>query len=219
MRVLKRLADNRRTDSLADKLRHERFALFLSLIAPLPRPLSILDLGGTQAFWEQMGAGEMQDVHITLLNVAPATVTRPGFAAVVGDAADLSAFADGQFDVVFSNSVIEHLGTFNHQQRMAAEAQRVGRRYFVQTPNCFFPIEPHFLFPFFQFLPIGMRVFLVSHLALGWNARYAERRAAEHLVRSIRLLSEREMRALFPDARIHREKFAGLTKSFIAYKV
>ena len=71
----------------------------------------------------------------------------------VGDAVDMPGISDGAFDVVFSNSVIEHVETYENQRRMAAEIRRVGRRYFVQTPNRHFPLEPHFLVPGFQLLP------------------------------------------------------------------
>ena len=60
-------------------------------------------------------------------------------------------FKDKSFDAVFSNSVIEHVGTFEDQKMMANEVIRVTNFYFIQTPNLYFPIEPHFLVPFFQF--------------------------------------------------------------------
>jgi 2-polyprenyl-3-methyl-5-hydroxy-6-metoxy-1,4-benzoquinol methylase len=70
-------------------------------------------------------------------------------------------FQNDEFDIVFSNSVIEHVGSYEEQNLMASEVRRVGKRYFIQTPNLFFPIEPHFLFPFFQFLPLDYRVTLI----------------------------------------------------------
>ena len=217
MPVLKKLADIRKNDSLAVRLRRKRFALFLSLIEPLPRPLTILDVGGTQRFWETMGFADERDVEITLLNLEKAKVSHPNFTSIIGDGRDLGRFKDGQFDVVFSNSVIEHVATFEEQQRMAREIVRTGKIYFVQTPNRYFPIEPHFLVPFFQFFPLRLQVFLITHFRLGWYRRLPDRREAEALARSIRLLTEREMRALFPAARIRKEKLLGLTKSFIAY--
>jgi hypothetical protein len=113
--------------------------------------------------------------------------------------------------------VIEHVGGAADQKRMADEVQRVGRRYFVQTPNRYFPIEPHFLFPGFQFLPEAAQVFLLSHFRLGTYEIVRDRDYARTLVREIRLLSLSEFRRLFPQATIHRERLVGLTKSFIAY--
>lgn len=83
--------------------------------------------------------------------------------------------------------------------------------------NAYFPIEPHFLFPYFQFLPVRVRVFLVRHFSLGWVDRTPDREAAGALVRSVRLLSASEMKKLFPQSTLYREKVLGLTKSFVAY--
>ena len=93
--------------------------------------------------------------------------------AVVGDATDLGAFADGQFDVAFSNSVIEHLFTYEAQSHMARELQRVGRAHWVQTPNFWFPIEPHFLVPAWHWLPEDARVAVLTRRGVGWAGRCA----------------------------------------------
>jgi hypothetical protein len=122
------------------------------------------------------------------------------------------------FDVVFSNSVIEHLGPrFADQKRMADEIRRVGKRYFVQTPNRYFPLEPHFLTPGFQFYPLDLRVWLVSNFNVGWYKRIPDKAKARREVESISLLSRDGVRRLFPGGRIYAEKIAGLTKSFVAY--
>jgi hypothetical protein len=210
------IADNRNPASLAAWMRRRRFTLFCALLEGPPKAASVLDVGGTLAFWQAMG--DLPDgLTVTLLNRKPQSGGLPrGFRSVSGDARALSEYAPGEFDVVFSNSVIEHVGTFADQQRMAAEVRRVGKRYFVQTPNLWFPIEPHFLLPFFQFYPQPVRVALTRRFALGWYPRMPDREQAARHVELHRLLTERELRALFPDARIHRERFAGLTKSLIA---
>jgi hypothetical protein len=216
MRVLRSVADNRRGGTLATRLRKKRFALFEALVRGLGRPLTILDLGGTQLFWETMGVEESEDIRVVLLNLTRTETSYANFISVVGDATDLSEFGDKQFDIVFSNSVIEHVGGYEQQCRMAREIQRVGRSYFVQTPNRYFPIEPHFLFPFFQFLPLWLKVYLVRHLDLGWYGRRIKNRdEAMRTVTSIRLLTSGELRAMFPEAAIVRERFLGLTKSFV----
>jgi hypothetical protein len=214
---LGRIFDNRRSDSLATQMRQRRFALFRSLLEPLPRPLRILDVGGVQAFWELMGFVGQNEFEIVLLNLATEHLNYANFRSVAGDARDLSDFADNEFDVVFSNSVIEHLGDFAGQQRMASEVQRVARRYFIQTPNRHFPLEPHFLFPWFQFLPRSLQVSMVQHFDMGWYRRQPEVQAATALVVEHRLLTEDELRRLFPTAELYHERFLGLTKSFVAY--
>jgi hypothetical protein len=126
-------------------------------------------------------------------------------------------FGDQEFDVVFSNSVIEHVGTFADQQAMASEVRRVGRRYFVQTPNKYFPIEPHFLVPGFQFLPVRLRAGWLARRRIGWYPKAASYEAALAEVTQIRLLSLSEFQRLFPEGQLFRERFFGLTKSFVIY--
>jgi hypothetical protein len=203
--------------TFARKMRKKRFALFETLITPLSRPLNILDVGGTQAFWELMELIH-DDLNITLYNVSHFNVSYPTLISVAGDARDMQEYEDKEFQIVFSNSVIEHVGSFAQQRQMADEVQRVGNRYYIQTPNRYFPLEPHFLFPCFQFLPVRFRVFLVTHFNLGWGGNIPDRQEALLAVKEIRLLTEKELKILFPGAKIYKEKLLGLTKSFIVYK-
>ena len=216
--ILRKAADYTQSDSPATKLRRKRFLIFNSLIANLPRPLNILDVGGTQIFWERMGFIEEPDVKIVLLNLSRVEVTYKNFTSVQGDARSMGAFTDQEFDVVFSNSVIEHVGGYDQQCQMAKEVKRVGKSYFIQTPNRFFPIEPHFLLPFFQFFPVGLKIFLVRHFDIGWYKKTPDKQKAAQLVSSIRLLTEKELRKLFPGANIYKEKLFSLTKSLIVYE-
>lgn len=214
--MLKNLADNRRADSLAARMRRRRFAFFRGLLDSLPRPIQVLDLGGTEGYWIGMGTENLRDLQITLLNLTMAPTTLPNVRSLAGDARHLD-FSDRSFDVVFSNSVIEHVGEANDQGRMAEEARRVGKKYFIQTPNRYFPLEPHFLFPLFQFLPVAVRVWLVQHFDLGWFKRTPLLEQAREIVTGIRLLSKIDMQRFFPGCRIHEEKVLGLTKSITAY--
>jgi hypothetical protein len=208
-----RLADNRDPQSIAGRLRRRRFAMLQRLLAAVPHPVRILDVGGRQGYWDV--AAPDFDAHVTLLNVEPQAVTRAGFEFALGDARSLARFGDKSFDLVFSNSVIEHVGDRSDQQAVADEIRRVGVRYYVQTPNYGFPIEPHFLFPGFQFLPVSARVALLTRFQLGWMPRTPDPEEARRVVESVRLLRERDLAALFPDGELHRETFAGLTKSLI----
>jgi ubiquinone/menaquinone biosynthesis C-methylase UbiE len=140
------------------------------------------------------------------------------FSSVKGDARNLSEYKDKEFDIVFSNSVIEHLFTKENQKKMADEIRRVGKNYYVQTPNFYFPIEPHWLFPCFQFLPYNMRVFLTRHFNLGNYPKSSTKEKAMQRVDEVKLLSEKEMKQLFPDGKVYREKFIGMTKSVTMYK-
>jgi len=212
MRILRNLASSQNANSLGVRMRRERFALFAHLMASVPRPVTILDVGGTERFWELMGWTDHPDVHLHILNLEPPKPRHSSVRTCVGDARAMPQFADGEFDVVFSNSVIEHVGGFDDQRRMANEVMRVGKRYFVQSPNRYFPIEPHFLVPFFQFFPHRLKVATVQHWKGVKDRAVAERRASE-----IQLLSRRQLQDLFPGSHLYVERFAGLAKSFIVY--
>ena len=221
--MLPRLADNRDANSLASSLRLKRNQWFRSRIDHLPRPLTILDVGGRTEVWRSINFADQPDIEITLLNtgdeVASPVTPYYNITRAVGDARDLHQFRNQQFDIVYSNSVIEHVGGIDDMRRMAEEMRRVGKRYFLQTPYRYFPIEPHFMFPMFQFLPFFLQVYLVRHLQLGWFPKMPERTKAEEVVRGIHLLSKKDLRMLFPDGNVVEEKFAGLVKSLLAYKV
>jgi len=216
MSFLKRAADNYNPSSYANTLRRKRFQYFLDLLADVPRPLRILDVGGTENYWASMGFGEESDIEIVLLNLTQVPVVMANCKSVSGDARDLSQFRDGEFEIVFSNSVIEHVGDLGEQQRMADEVQRVGQRYFVQTPNFYFPIEPHFLVPCFQFLPRAIQCWLAMNFNLGWSKKCGSRAEAEQLVDSVQLLKEREFKSMFPGAKVVEERVLGVAKSFTA---
>lgn len=204
--------------SVNQHFRERRFRFFRALIesVKLDRPLRILDVGGTQSYWENMDFIPPK-VHFTLFNLMEQEVTLPNFTSLHGDATDLAQFTDGEFDLVHSNSVIEHLFTWEAQERMAREVMRVGKRYYVQTPNLYFPIEPHWVFPLFQFLPVGLRIGITKRYYLDTIAPKERQRVAEDRVKEVRLLTEKEMKILFPGSRIYREMFLGLKKSITAY--
>lgn len=205
-------------NGISYKFRKRRYEKFLSFLTRTENQenRSVLDVGGTERFWDMMGT--LDTLEVTLLNISRIHVTKPKFQSVIGDARDMSQFADGAFDVVFSNSVIEHVGDISDQKQMATEVQRVGKRFFLQTPNKRFPIEPHFLFPFFQYMPFTIKIWLVRHFSLGNYRKARDFEEAIRYVNEIRLLTYKELRTLFPDAKIVREKFLSLTKSFMIYR-
>jgi hypothetical protein len=135
----------------------------------------------------------------------------------VGDARNVREFQDQEFDGAVSNSVIDQVGTWADQRAMASEVRRVGRRYFVQTPNRYFPIEPHFLIPGFQFLPLSVRAGWLARRDVGWYRKAPTYEAALSEVARIRLLTRGEFRRLFPEAQLHTERFFGLAKSFVVH--
>jgi hypothetical protein len=181
------------------------------------RPVRILDVGGTTEFWRQRGWVARDDVQIVLLNLEAEPTGRADIESVPGDATALP-YEDESFDIAFSNSTIEHLFTFDAQRAMAHELRRVATRWWVQTPNFWFPIEPHFLTPAWHWLPVSVRVWLIQRRRFGWRGPAHDNASAERLVREIRLLRPAEMRRLFPGGRLLRERFGPLTKSLIAVR-
>jgi hypothetical protein len=213
--TLRRLADSESPNSFANRLRARRFRRFEALTASFARPLRILDVGGTNDFWENCGWAGRADVQISSLNLLPERQKHENIRPLVGDATNLAEFADGSFDIVFSNSVIEHLFTFENQRRMAAETQRVGTAYWVQTPNFWFPMEPHFHIPGWQWMPTDLRVFMIQHWRCGWRGPCADPEKARTLVKEIRLMTLHELNTIFPGAIIVPERFGGMVKSWI----
>ena len=157
------------------------------------------------------------DITVVNLYLEEKQLAYPNIKQVFLDARNMKKIENQEFDVAFSNSVIEHVGGYEQQLQMARELVRVSKRHFVQTPNFYFPIEPHFVFPFFQFLPIELRVLLLSNFDLGWMKKIPDKQEAKKMITGIRLLTKMELTNLFPNSNILEEKFLGLTKSFIIY--
>jgi hypothetical protein len=109
------------------------------------------------------------------------------------------------------------VGKWEDQRKFAHEVKRISAKYFIQTPNYFFPFEPHFLTIGFQYLPVKLRAILIRHFNLGWFNKTKDYRASLEIVKSVRLLRRSEIKKLFPKATIVSEKFLGLTKSFMIY--
>lgn len=195
--------------------RRRRMRRFTSLIAPRAGD-RLLDVGGTPWLWEEHAGGG----RITLLNQefsAPTPAEAARFTFVAGDGCALP-FDPGSFEILFSNSVIEHVGTWERQQAFAAEARRVGRRLWVQTPAREFFIEPHLIAPFVHWLPRTAQRRLIRNFTVrGWLER-PDPSSVEAFLDEVRLLTLAEMRTLFPDCTILQERFLGLTKSYIAVR-
>lgn len=219
--ILTKLADNQQSNSLATRLREKRFFLLKSFIknnygVNLTRSLKIIDVGGTPTIWEK-NLSFLKNLEITVVNIKKFQTSCQNLKCVVADAKSMKQFKDKEFDIAFSNSMIEHVGTYKNQVVVANEIMRISQRYFVQTPNYYFPVEPHFIFPFFQFLPLNIKVWLVTNFKLGWRKKAADKSKAIKLVNSINLLRKNQLMELFPGATLFEEKILGLTKSFIVY--
>lgn len=205
----------------ANRFRQQRIRRFMQLVdgilATKPQ-CRILDIGGTHAYWNGLAEfWQGRNIGVTLLNLSKEGVADPRFESVAGDACAIP-FADRTFDLVHSNSVIEHVGSWQQMQRMAGEVRRLAPRYFVQTPNYWFPIEPHARFPLLHMLPGPLRIRIHLGRRTGFYPRAENLDQAMQFAEDARLLDARQMRHLFPDAALEREKAMGLTKSLVAIR-
>jgi ubiquinone/menaquinone biosynthesis C-methylase UbiE len=204
--------------NLANKFRQKRVDFFIALLnREKDKVLKILDIGGTDYHWSTLNVESLQNLEIILLNPEKIIHKKPGYEYLVGDGRNLSIFEDNSVDLIYSNSVIEHVGGWDDQNKFAKEIKRVSKKYFIQTPNYYFPFEPHFLTFGIQYLPTKMRAMLIRHFNLGWFEKTSNYTSSIELAKSIRLLKWKEIKELFPEATIIRERFGSLTKSFIIY--
>ena len=181
-------------------------------------PIRVLDVGGASYFWDTSSLPSLPNIEITLLNLSKENTTHPNIKSVVGDATRMPEFEDNSFDLVFSNSVIEHLYTWENQQKMANEIMRVGKKYFIQTPNRKFPIEAHYAIPFAQYLPHNLLYFFLTKTKVSRLQKWDPTHAKQYL-EEIRLLDQKEMQQLFPESKIYQEKFMGMIKSICAHNL
>jgi hypothetical protein len=200
------------SDRIFIRFRRRRMKTFFSWMGASPA-IRLLDIGGTVQTWS-VESPIHESFAITLLNnrfYEPPADRR--FTSVTGSATNLP-FTDRSFDIAFSNSVIEHMGTWEQQQKFASEARRVALNLWIQTPARSFPIEPHLLAPWIQYLPRR-----IQHRIVQWTPRAILTPGVVHeIVDEVRLLTYREFRELFPDCKILRERVLGMTKSYIAVR-
>jgi 2-polyprenyl-3-methyl-5-hydroxy-6-metoxy-1,4-benzoquinol methylase len=212
---------------LQKRFRTRRFALVEGMVRDvLSRrdEITILDAGGVAEYWNLLAADLRPRVHVFVLNYAEELRSYDVYTErdlritnVTGDACAMPQYGDGQFDLAHSNSVIEHVGNYAAMARFAAEMRRVGRTYYVQTPNFWFPLDPHIAVPFLHWLPDPVRALAFSKARVGLAARTDYAGALERLD-ATRMISRRVMRHLFPDAEHRTERFALLAKSLIAVR-
>lgn len=185
--------------------------VFLDLVQP-PPDARILDLGGTPYNWSLID----HSFDVTLVNLPGAyqsdTPQEGAIKMLRGDATNLKKeLADQSFDVVFSNSVIEHVGGPDKQEQMASEVHRLGKSHWIQTPSDKFPLEVHTGVPFFFRLPDAAREALLT----SWNRRLPE---WTEMIYGTTVLTQDRMRELFPSSRVFIERKLGLEKSYAFYR-
>jgi SAM-dependent methyltransferase len=172
--------------------RHERFFA----LTRLPPGGRVLDVGCGQLGLRKLEQG----LDITGVDIAP----NPGYPGrfVQANASEELPFLDDEFDLVYCNSVIEHVPPAR-REAFASELRRVGKGWLVQTPAWTFPVEPHALLPFAHWLPPRIRR---PYWSLGATGKWEE----------IELLRRGELETLFGPAQA--ERVGPLVKSWVCVK-
>lgn len=200
--------------SLAARTRLRRWALIEERVPDLA-DLRVLDLGGTGDWWAR---SLIRPRHVTAINLFEAHKQADSVTMIEGDVLQAAELVAGrEFDLVFSNSLIEHLGGHSARREFAKLASTLAPRYVVQTPYRYFPLEPHWLFPAFQFLPFKARAHLAPRWPLGHTYGW-DGPTASNEVMATELLSVTEMREYFPQSEIVLERVGGVPKSMIAIR-
>jgi hypothetical protein len=202
-------------DSLGERNRARRWQ-WLQDTFPDLSSMSVIDLGGTVEAWLR---APLRPAAVHVVNLEPQPAATPDWlTSEQGDACALPPSLDGaSYDLVFSNSVIEHVGGHAQRLRFAAEVHRLAARHWIQTPYRYFPIEPHWLFPGFQFMPVSVR----AEISRRWplvHTRSASHQDGVQAAMGVELLSRTEMASYFPGSTLRFERAVGAIKALIAVK-
>lgn len=171
LNILQKVFDYNTENSIVNKFRLKRSRIFIRSLKKTfgDVPVAILDIGGTYNFWKNIDDLHKAALSITLVNLRKSNVPKNavGFHTKVADVRD-EKFDFSSAQVLFSNSVIEHLGSKIAMQKFAMAIRTSGKPYCIQTPSLWFPLEPHCRILFFQFFPRWFRAFLIRNFSINY---------------------------------------------------
>ncbi|MEO8016479.1 MAG: class I SAM-dependent methyltransferase [Pseudomonadota bacterium] len=206
--------------------REQRLKRFNEFMKGTAGQIRLIDLGGTVKFWENWGLADQPLLNVTLVNNHDRDkchendpIALPNIRRLRADVLTLSPEDFAQYDVIFSNSLIEHLPGRQLQRQLARAIIDSGRPYFLQTPNKRSPVDPHFprpYVPFFAAYPRPLQARLLSWSALGSGSASPSYGAALRRLHNYFPLNAGEVRELFPQAQIVMERTLGIPMSIIA---
>lgn len=212
--VRQRLVDSQ--GSVGDRARQRRWDMVTAVFPDLAE-MDVIDLGGRVSTWLSAPV-RPRSVHVVNLEQQQDEADDDSITAEYGNACELPEhLRSRRYDAVFSNSVLEHVGGHERRQRFADSVHSLAPAHWVQTPYRYFPVEPHWLFPGMQHLPLAARSTIAEHWPLV-NTRPGSRRGAVHDALGVELASITEMRYYFPDSEVLHERMFGLVKSLVAVK-
>lgn len=207
--------------SLFQRLSQRSRSLKMALLEqhlPLRGDEKVLDIGSqVDAQSRQILERVADKRNVTAINLlgdwlAEIRAAYPGIHAMRADACQLP-FADKSFDLVYSNAVIEHVGDLRAQQRMADEVRRVGKRWFITTPNRWFPFEFHVRMPLISWLPPR----LMHKAASAWGYNHVRNRYCRgNDYSDTQLITARQLQRMFPDSRILKPRVTIWPETLIA---
>jgi len=218
--MIGKIFDYKNKKGLAFQFRKKRAEEIKKIIKKIrldKNEVTVIDMGGTDIFWQAIGYDFLkeQNVRITLVNLDDyKTENQDIFKCIKGDACALN-FQNNEFDLSFSNSVIEHVGDYSKMIDFAKEMKRVAKIFYCQSPNYWFPIEPHFFFPFFQFLPDPVKILLIKNFSIGHFPKAKNEIDAINIMQDAKFLTKSMVLAFFEEGYIKKEKFMFLTKSLM----
>jgi hypothetical protein len=199
--------------------RKRRFQQFLQTLRPSASDI-LLDVGGYPEFWTEhpQPVQRIDVLNIHAVSWPPKDWPHHQIRTLIGDGCTLPMTSQS-YDIGFSNSVIEHVGSWECQQQFASEIRRVAHALWVQTPAYECPVEPHYLTPFVHYLPSWLQKKILRWCTLwGWIAR-PNRKYIDFVVETTRLLRHSEVQRLFPDCEIITERMLWfIPKSYIAIR-
>lgn len=195
----------------SQKQRAKRMARFIERMT-IRGGERIIDLGGTAIFWADCPL----PLDITIVNLPGSPLrsddeTIHKLTYIEGDACNMPYFADMSFDVAFSNSVIEHVGPVENQEAFAREVNRLARRFWVQTPSIWFPIEAHNHMPLWWAYPEPVK----QHFIARWKRKLP---AWTEMIEGTTVIAYSELARMFPTGDFWTERFAGFPKSYVVYR-
>ena len=199
--------------------RKKRFDLFLKVVKPSSSDI-LLDVGGYPGTWisQPQPVKQIDTLNVHQVEWDSKDFPNHNIRTLVGDGCSL-VMPDKSYDIGFSNSVIEHVGSWERQKQFACEIRRVAKVLWVQTPAYECPIEPHYMTFFIHYLPQSFQKKTVRWCSVWGFIEHPTLRQVEDMVDSIRLLTKSEMKQLFPDCEIITERMLWIIpKSYIAIR-